>query len=64
MNTEPVAGLIDVAVARRGSRPARKAKLQVRFASVVLSPPANIPLPPLRIWAVYAREVGFRSDVY
>jgi hypothetical protein len=63
MNAEPIAGLLDVAVARRGSRPARKAKLQVRFASVVLSPPAKSTLPPLQIWAVYAREVGYRSDV-
>jgi hypothetical protein len=63
MNAEPVAGLLDVAVARRGSRPARKAKLKVRFASVVLSPPANSTLSPLRIWAVYAREVVCRPDV-
>ena len=63
LNAEPVAGLLDVAVVRRGSRPARTAKLQVRFASVVLSPPANSTLPSLRIWAVYAREVGCRSDV-
>jgi hypothetical protein len=63
MNAQPVAGILDVAVARRGSRPARKAKLQVRCASVVISPPANSTLPPLRIWAVYAREVGFRPDV-
>jgi hypothetical protein len=63
MNAEPVSGLIDVAVARRGSRPARTARLQVRFASVMLSPPANSTLPPLRIWAVYACEVGFRAEV-
>ena len=58
MNAEPVAGLLDVAVPRRGSRPARTARLQVRFASVVLSPPAKSKLPPLSVWAVYAREVG------
>jgi hypothetical protein len=63
MNAEPVAGLLDVAVARRGSRPARTAKLQVRFASVELSPPNKSPLPPLSVWAVYAREVGCRPDV-
>ena len=63
MNAEPVAGLLDVAVARRGSRPARTAKLQVRVASVVLSPPGKSTFPPLSIWAVYAREVGYRADV-
>jgi len=63
MNAEPVAGNLDVAVARRGSRPARTARLQVRFVSVVLSPPVKSKLPPLSIWAVYAREVGCRADV-
>ena len=63
MNAEPVAGSLDIAVGRRGSRRARTAKLQVRFASVVLSPPRNSKLPPLRIWAVYAREVDYRADV-
>jgi hypothetical protein len=63
MNAEPVAGLFDVAVARRGSRPARTARLQVRFVSVVLSPPGKSGLPPLNIWAVYAREVGYRAEV-
>jgi hypothetical protein len=63
MNAEPVAGLLDVAVPRRGSRPARTARLQVRFASVTLSPPANSKLPPLSVWAVYAREVGYPADV-
>jgi len=63
MNAEPVAGLLDVAVARRGSRPARIAKLQVRFASVELRPPNKSTLPPLSVWVVYAREVGCRPDV-
>jgi hypothetical protein len=63
MNAEPVAGLLDVAVARRGSRPARTARLQVRFASVVLSPPGKSGFPPLSISAVYAREVGYGAEV-
>lgn len=63
MNAEPVAGLLDVAVPRRASRPARTAKLQVRFAQVVLSPPRNSKLQPLSVWAVYAREVGYRAEV-
>ena len=63
MDAEPVAGLIDVTVPRRGSRPARTARVQVRFAQVMLNPPAKSKLPPLSIWVVYAREVGYRIEV-
>jgi uncharacterized protein DUF4338/transposase-like protein/transposase Tn5 family protein len=63
MKAEPVAGGLDVAVPRRDSRPARTARLQVRFAQVVLSPPGNSKLPPLTVGAVYAREVGYRAEV-
>jgi hypothetical protein len=63
METESVAGLVDVAVPRRGSRPARRARLQLRFAQVVLSPPSKSKLLPLSVWAVYAREVGYPTNV-
>jgi hypothetical protein len=63
MEAEPEAGLIDVAVPRRGSRPARTARLQVRFAQVVLNPPSTSKLPALSVWVVYAREVGYSSEV-
>jgi hypothetical protein len=63
MDVEQVAGLIDVAVPRRSTRPARTARLQVRFAQVVLNPPSTSKLPALSVWAVYAREVGYRIDV-
>ncbi|OGQ49972.1 MAG: hypothetical protein A3I10_03360 [Deltaproteobacteria bacterium RIFCSPLOWO2_02_FULL_57_26] len=63
MHAEPVAGLLDVAVPRRASRPARTARLQVRFAQVVLSPPRNSKFQPLSVWAVYAREVGYGTEV-
>ncbi len=63
MNAEPVAGLLEVAVPRRGSCPARTARLQVRFAQVMLSPPRNSKLQALSVWAVYAREVGYRAEV-
>jgi len=58
MSAEPVAGLLDVAVPRRGSRPARTARLEVRSAQLVLRPPKNSKLQPVSVWAVYAREVG------
>jgi hypothetical protein len=64
MEGEPVAGLIDVAVPRRGSRPARTARIQVRFAQVVLSPPTTSKiLSALSVWVVYAREVGYGIEV-
>lgn len=63
MSAEPVAGLLDVGVPRKGSRPARTARLQVRFAQVVLSPPKNSKLQPVSVWAVYAREVGHGAEV-
>jgi hypothetical protein len=63
MDAEPVAGLLDVAVPRRGSRPARTARLQVRLAAVTLSPPTTSKFPPLSVWMVYAREVGYAAEV-
>jgi hypothetical protein len=63
MNAEPIAGWLDVAVPRRVLRPARTAKLQIRFAQVVLRPPASSKLPALSLWAVYAREVGHGAEV-
>jgi hypothetical protein len=63
MEQEPVAGWIEVAVPRRGSRPARTARLQLRFAQLRLNPPAKSKLPALSVWAVYAREVGYRIEV-
>ena len=63
MNAEPVAGLIDVAVPRRSSRPARTARIQVRFAQVVLNPPSTSKFTPVNVWAVHAREIGYGIDV-
>jgi len=63
MKAEPVAGLLEVAVPRRGSRRARTAKLQVHFAHVVLRPPKNSNFQPLRVWAVYAQEVDYGAEV-
>jgi hypothetical protein len=63
MRGEPVAGTVMVKVPRRGSRPARTAKLEVRYAQVELRPPKDSPLAPVSIWAVYAREVGYSTKV-
>ncbi len=63
MEAEDLAGLLDVAVPRRGSRPTRTARLQVRFAQVTLKPPVRSRFAPVSVWAVYAREVGYSAQV-
>ncbi len=64
MEAEPLAGTLQVAVPRRGSRPARLARLEVRFAPVMLAPPSRLRhLAPLRVWAVYAREIDSSAEV-
>jgi len=56
----PVAGFQEVRVPRKGSRPARTARLAVRHAAVELQPPTTKPtLTPVRAWAVFAQEVGY-----
>ena len=56
MERQPVAGTQEVQIPRKGSRPARTARLAVRHALVTLRPPKDKPLPPVRLWAVLARE--------
>jgi hypothetical protein len=63
MGGEPLAGAILVKVPRRGSRPARIARLEVRYAQVELRPPQVSPLAAVCLWAVYAREVGYSTKV-
>jgi hypothetical protein len=57
MAAQPVAGFQELHVPRKGSRPARTARLAVRFAQVALEPPARSKYPPVPVWAVYAHEV-------
>lgn len=58
--TQPVAGFQEVHVPRKGSRPARTARLAVRYAAVELQPPTTKPtLPPVQAWAVSAREMDY-----
>jgi hypothetical protein len=63
MAAEPLAGMLEVHVPAKAGRPARVAKLEVRFTQVVLTPPKDSKLPPVEVWAVYAREVGHGSQV-
>jgi hypothetical protein len=63
MALSPVAGTMEVALPRRGSRPAREAKLEVRHSEVKLKPPVGSGFPELDVWAVYARETGCGPEV-
>ena len=55
---QPLAGLQEIRVPRRGAQPARVARLEVRFARVTLRPPhGKKELGELTLWAVLAQEV-------
>lgn len=57
MAQQPVAGIQEIQVPRQTQRPARVARLEVRFAAVTLNAPKNKPWrPALTLWAVWARE--------
>jgi len=58
MERQPVAGYQDIFIPRKGSRAARTAHLAIRHAAVTLRPPKDKNLPPVRLWAVLAREEG------
>jgi hypothetical protein len=64
MAREPLAGHQSILVPRRSSRPERTAKLEVRHASLLLIPPkGSSTLDPVRVWAVWAREVDHNPEV-
>jgi len=52
----PVAGHTTLNLPRRGSRRARDAVLQVRYAPVRVSPPKGTAGEPVGLWAVHLRE--------
>ena len=55
---QEVSGIQELNVPRKGSRPARVSRLEIRFALVSLKPPARkAKLPDLSLWAILAREV-------
>ena len=61
---QPLAGVKNLWLPRQGSRRARTAQLQVRFAAVRLRAPASRRgLPAVRLWAVSAREVDAPAGV-
>jgi hypothetical protein len=55
--SQPVTGIQEVFVPRRGTVAARTARLEVRFAEVTLKPPSDkTRYGPLKLWAVLAQE--------
>jgi len=61
--SEPVAGHQEVFIPRKGSRAARTARLEVRYAPVTLKPPKGKDLAWVSVWAVYAREIDAPAEV-
>jgi len=63
MKRQPVAGHRELHIPKRPGRPERTAKIEVRYASVLLHPPVRSKLQPAQVWAVYAREVDYGPAV-
>lgn len=63
MKREPVAGHQVVHIAKKTTRPERKAHIEIHHALVRLRPPADSKLQPVQVWAVYAREVDCGPEV-
>lgn len=54
---QPLAGVQEIAVPRRGKQPARIAQLEIRWAEVTLKPPqGKAGYGPVTLWAVLAQE--------
>jgi hypothetical protein len=61
---QPLAGIQDIRIPRRGKRPARDARLEVRFAKIPLNAPQAKPhLKRLTMWAVLAQEVDVPEGI-
>src|SRR5437016_3736868 len=61
---QPLVGIQEIHVPRRGPIAARIARLEVRFAEVTLKPPQDkSKYGPLKLWAVLAQEIEAPKDV-
>jgi hypothetical protein len=54
---QPVCGIEEIQIPRRGNQKARQARLTVKFAQVRLNPPYRKELSELTVWAVIAEEI-------
>jgi hypothetical protein len=61
---QDLCALLDVHVPRRGRRPSRMARVEVRFAEVTVQPPkSKKDVNEVKIWAVWASEVDCPDGV-
>lgn len=61
---KPASGIQVIWIPRRGDRPAREARLEVRFCSVTIQPPkGKVRLKTLSIWAVLAEEIEAQEGI-
>jgi hypothetical protein len=63
LSGQPICGIQQVHIPRKGSRQARTAKLAVRFAEVILDPPKTKNSIPILMWAVFVEEVDIAQSV-
>ena len=64
VQAQPIAGYQSIQLPRQKNRPARLAKLAIRFAAVTLCPPKSKPgLAPLAVQMVFAQEVDPPAQV-
>jgi hypothetical protein len=63
LSQQPVAGIQEVRVPRKGKRRARTAKLAVRFSEIRLDSPKTKNYIPIKMWAVFAQEIDPGEDV-
>jgi len=63
LSQQPVAGIQEVRVPRKGNRRARTAKLAVRFSEIRLDPPKTKNSIPVTMCAVFAQEIDPGEDV-
>lgn len=66
VSAQPVSAELTVTVPRQADRPARQARLSLRWRAVQLKPPrhrAQEHLPTVRVWAVWAVELAPPSGV-
>lgn len=58
VRSQPLAGIQQLYIAKRGKRSAREAKLAIRFTKATLKAPKRKPhLKELQVWAIHAEEI-------
>lgn len=63
LNDCPEAGVQEINVPRQGKRPARIARLSIRYGAITLAPPKQKPdEPELPIWVVHAEELDSAGE--